>query len=102
MGNIKQKKIMKFIATLAFAFVAADKSDFPSSNVGHAHCSLAADFDMDCDSVYTAINYEMSMWGSSETSPAGGLYKLYEESDDDYIWTTRLTRDQKYVDDQLF
>uniref|UniRef100_A0A7S3U4Q1 Uncharacterized protein n=1 Tax=Strombidinopsis acuminata TaxID=141414 RepID=A0A7S3U4Q1_9SPIT len=94
---------MKFIAALAFAFVAADKSDFPTNLSGHAHCSLSTDFvGMDCDSVYNAVNSEVAKWGSSKTSPAGGLYRLYEESTDDYIWTTRLTRDEKYVDDQLF
>mmetsp|Transcript_36515 Transcript_36515/g.26588 ORF Transcript_36515/g.26588 Transcript_36515/m.26588 type:complete len:160 (-) Transcript_36515:78-557(-) len=93
---------MKFVIALAFALVAADKSDFPTHNSGHAHCSLSADFAESCDEVYDAIDANIAAWGSAETSPAGGLYRLYEESTDDYIWTTRLTANEKYTDDQLF
>ena len=44
---------------------------------------------------------EISEWGSDQTSPAGGVYTLYEDGDD-YVWSTRLTRDKKYTDDQIF
>eukprot|EP00351_Strombidinopsis_sp_SopsisLIS2011_P000213 CAMPEP_0116876906 /NCGR_PEP_ID=MMETSP0463-20121206/8765_1 /TAXON_ID=181622 /ORGANISM="Strombidinopsis sp, Strain SopsisLIS2011" /LENGTH=114 /DNA_ID=CAMNT_0004523813 /DNA_START=165 /DNA_END=509 /DNA_ORIENTATION=+ len=48
------------------------------------------------------MSSDIQSWGSSETSPSGGVYELYESSADDYIWSQRLTRDQQYTDDQLF
>ena len=40
------------------------------------------------------MSSEIESWNSSETSPSGGIYNLYESSADDYIWSQRLTRDR--------
>ena len=89
-------------ATLA-AIAVADKSKFPRDDSFHADCHVSATFDSKtCDEVYTAMDAEIRAWNSSTTSPAGGLYKLKEEADSDYIWSTRLTKNEKYTDDQLF
>ena len=90
------------LASLA-ALVSADASDFPSDDSRHAYCHVNATFDgLSCDSLYALMDNEIRRWDSSTTSPSGGVYSIYEEGVDSYIWSTRLTRDGNYVDDQLF
>ena len=48
------------------------------------------------------MSYVIGLYGSPETSPAGGVYRFYDETAYDYIWTTRITKDRQYTDDQLF
>ncbi len=94
---------MKFIIATLAAFVAADKSDFPKDDAFHADCHVSAQFDgVSCDSVYALVDNEIRRWGSPSTSPAQGVYNIYEESNDDYIWSTRLTKNGQYTDDQMF
>ena len=94
---------MKFVIATLAALAVADQSDFPKDDSFHADCHVSAQFDgMSCDSVYTLVDAEVRRWGSSTTSPAGGEYQLYEESSDSYLWSKRLTKDEKYTDDQMF
>ena len=87
------------LATLA----AASKSNFPRDDAFHARCHVTAQFDgMTCDQLYTAVDKEIRAWNSDQTSPSGGVYTLKEEAGSDYIWSTRLTLNKKYTDDQLF
>ena len=93
-----------FAIGAVFAAVAsAAASDFPKDDAFHADCHVTATFDgIACDSLYALIDAEIRRWDSAETSPAGGVYNLKEEAIDQYVWSTRLTRDTKYTDDQIF
>uniref|UniRef100_A0A7S3I0M7 Uncharacterized protein n=2 Tax=Choreotrichia TaxID=141411 RepID=A0A7S3I0M7_9SPIT len=85
------------------ALALADKGSFPRDDSFHADCHVSAQFDgVSCDSLYALMDAEIRSWNSDTTSPAQGVYNLKEESVDDYIWSTRLTKNQKYTDDQLF
>jgi len=93
---------MKSFALLA-AVAFADKSKFPKDDAFHADCHLSATFDgVSCDTLYALVDAEIRSWGSSTTSPAQGVYTIKEEANDDYIWSTRLTKNGSYTDDQLF
>ena len=93
---------MKSFALLA-AVAVASKSNFPKDDAFHADCHVTATFDgISCDSLYALVDNEIRSWGSDTTSPAQGVYTLKEEATDDYIWSTRLTKNKEYTDDQLF
>ena len=86
---------------VAFAHAAA--SDFPADDDGHSYCHVNADFKgLSCENLWALMDYELRQWDSDTTSPAGGVYDLVEEQVNQYIWTTRLTRDKQYVDDQIW
>ena len=95
---------MRSFALATFAAIAsAAASDFPKDDAFHADCHVSATFDsLSCDSLYAIIDAEIRAWGSSTTSPAGGIYNIYEEQVDQYVWSTRLTKNEKYTDDQIF
>ena len=94
-------KSFAFASLAALAF--ADASDFPSDDSRHAYCHVNAEFDgISCDNLWALMDYEIRSWDSDTTSPSGGVYSIYEEQVNQYIWSTRLTRDKNYVDDQLF
>ena len=91
----------------SFAFLAvlavADSSDFPSDDPLHADCHVNATFNgISCDSLYALMDAEIRSWDSASTSPAQGVYSIYEEQVDSYIWSTRLTKNGMYTDDQMF
>ena len=89
-------------AILATAALA-DKADFPKDDAMHADCHLTAYFDTwGCDALFDTAAYVVGQYQTAETSPAGGIYQWVEEAAYDYIWTTRLTKNGKYTDDQLF
>ena len=94
---------MKSFACAALvALASASKKDFPKDSSFHAGCHVTAQFDgVQCSDLYALMDNEVRNWSSS-TSPAGGSYSLKEEASDDYIWSTRLTLNKKYTDDQLF
>ena len=94
---------MKFIIASLAAFAVADQSDFPKDDAFHADCHVTAQFDgMSCDSIYALVDNEIRRWDSASTSPAQGVYSLYEEQVDSYIWSKRLTKNGEYTDDQMF
>ena len=89
-------------ATIA-ALAAADKSKFPRDDSFHADCHVSAQFDsISCENLWALVDAEIREWGTDTTSPAGGIYNIKEEAVNDYIWSTRQTKNKKYVDDQLF
>ena len=92
-----------FACALLATFALADKKKFPRDDSFHADCHVSAQFDnLTCSEVYHLVDTEIRQWGSSETSPSGGIYNVKEESENDYIWSTRKTKNMKYTDDQLF
>ena len=93
---------MRAFATLA-AVAIASEADFPKDDAFHADCHVTASFPaMSCDSLYALVDNEVRSWDSATKSPAGGVYEMYEEQNDVYVWSTRTTKDGKYVDDQMF
>ena len=95
---------MKSLICATFAAVAlADKSSFPHDDAFHADCHVTAVFDgVTCSDLYSTVDSKVKSWNSDTTSPSQGVYTLKEEATNDYIWTTRLTKNKKYTDDQLF
>ena len=96
---------MKSFAFLAFlaAIAVADESDFPSDDAFHADCHMVAIFPHGaCDHVYEAMDTLIRSWNTPETSPAQGVYSIYEQKKDYYIWSTRVTKNGMYTDDQMF
>ena len=92
-------RIFALLATIALA----DKSDFPRDDAKHADCHVTALFDqINCASLYDKFYYEILVWGDPEVTPAQGTYSMWEESLNDYIWSSRLTKNKQYTDDQLF
>ena len=89
-----------FVAVLLLVLVAADKSDFPKFDPMHANCAMSCTFvGRTCDWTYDKLNTVIK---SFTPGPANGEYQIYEEAEDDYIWSNRTTPVHKYVDDQLF
>ena len=95
---------MKAFVCSAFAALAlADKSDFPRDDAFHADCHVSAQFDgLSCENLWALIDAEIRRWDSDTTSPSQGVYNIKEESLNDYVWSTRLTKNKAYTDDQLF
>ena len=95
---------MKAFACIALAsMAAAEKSKFPRDDAFHADCHVSAQFDgISCENLFALVDNEIRAWNSDTTSPAQGVYTLKEENLNDYIWSTRLTKNKKYTDDQLF
>ena len=92
-----------FIAAALVAIAFAAEDDFPHDDAFHADCHVDTTFEgMTCDEVYTAMDKEIRSWNTDTTSPSGGVYTLKEEGSDKYIWSTRLTKNKKYTDDQMF
>ena len=92
-----------FFAAVFAAAASADITDFPKDDAMHADCHVTAVFaGVSCSTIYAEIDAEIRAWGEDTTSPAGGVYELKEEKVDSYVWSTRLTRDKKYTDDNLF
>ncbi len=86
------------IATLATVAMSA-KSDYPSFDALHANCGMQVSFTTDCDTTYKSID---STARSFSPGPSTGLYAVKEETSGDYVWVTRTTPVQKYVDDIMF
>ena len=95
---------MKAFACAALTALAlADKKKFPRDDAFHADCHVTAQFDgVACEDLYKTVDNEIRSWGTDEASPSQGVYNLKEENENDYIWSTRLTKNKKYTDDQLF
>ena len=92
-----------FVCAAIAALATASKSKFPRDDAFHADCHVSAQFDnISCDNLYALVDAEIREWGSAETSPAAGIYNIKEEAVNDYIWSTRKTKNMKYTDDQLF
>ena len=53
-----------------------------------------------CDALWNQMYTEIDSWSGG--GPSGGIYDLYEWQEWSYIWSTRLTLDRQYTDDQIF
>ena len=94
---------MKAFACAALAVISlADQADFPKDDSFHADCHVSAVFQATCDQVYLKMDANIRSYNKDSTSPSKGVYTLKEESPNDYIWSTRLTKNKQYTDDQLF
>ena len=94
---------MKTFACAALAAISmADQADFPRDDAFHADCHVNAVFQASCDQVYSKMDTNIRSYDADTTSPSQGVYTLKEESQNDYIWSTRLTKNKQYTDDQLF
>ena len=82
------------------ASALADKSGFPGFSMFHAHCEIHATLKQPCDQVYSQVNDFVQQ--NKDTASPPGTYKLKEEKPSDYVWSTRLTANKKYTDDQIF
>ena len=92
---------MRTIAFAALAAVAsADKSSFPGFDSFHAHCEITLTADKACGDVYNAIADVIA--NDKDTASPPGHYKTKEQKENDYVWSTRLTANGKYTDDQIF
>merc|ERR1712013_116025 len=93
---------MKTAFTLALAtIVAANKSDFPSDDMFHAKCHMSTTLaSTTCDS-FKAKAEQLIKDNVDTESEYKGTMSLKEDGTD-YIWSTRLTYNKKYTDDQLF
>ena len=93
---------MRTFALLA-AIAVADKSDFPADDDQHADCHVTGYFDAQgCDALYSTMSYVIGLYEDPEKSPAGGEYHYFDGAAYDWFWTTRLTKDKQYTDDQIF
>ena len=94
---------MKTFACAALAAISmASKEGFPKDDAFHADCHVNAVFQASCDQVYSKMDSDIRSYNTDETSPSQGVYTLKEESENEYIWSTRLTKNKQYTDDQLF
>merc|ERR1712242_226789 len=100
MGIFKKLDMRTFAAAAFTALVSADKSDFPNDAWNHAGCHMTVTFTTDCTVLYTSMDTEIRSW-NPEPLDTPGYYSIHEEGDD-YIWSDRLTYNQKYNDEQLF
>merc|ERR1712070_216846 len=99
----RYRQSMKSLTAIAMAstFANASPSDFPRLDGAHAHCEMTVIFpDTQCAALYKEMNSEIRSWSTG--GPSDGLYSIYEEETDDYIWSTRVTKNRKYTDDQIF
>ena len=94
------------LAAILAVTISADASDFPKDSFNHAGCHLSATFDQQqCSTVYALMDDIIRQWANGDACAASGHpghYSIFEEQNDSYIWSKRLTADGKYTDDQLF
>ena len=89
------------LALALFGAVVADKSDFPKFDATHCNCEIKVTYpNSDCDQIWTDL--ETTIKSFANGGPSGGLYAIYEDAEDDYVWTTRTTPTHHYVDDIIF
>ena len=89
------------IAAVAVASVSSDCGAFPGDAWNHAGCHVDATFTADCATVYAAMSSIITSW-NPEPLETPGYYSIKSQVENDCIWSTRLTYNKKYTDDQLF
>ena len=99
---------MKSFFASAFVAVATATScsDFPKDSWNHSGCHMNVTFsEMGCNDLYQLISAEIGSWAEGDPCTASGFpgfYSVKYEETDLCIWSTRLTANKKYTDDQLF
>ena len=94
------RRIIQASAALV-ASVLASKDQFPKFDSAHANCAMKVEYTQQtCATTYALFSYTL---GNLHPEPnAGGFYAVKEQSEMDYIWTTRTTPVHEYVDDVIF
>ena len=99
---------MKFAAAaslVAFAN-ALTCADFPKDSFSHAGCHMTVTFsEFSCAQLESLMSAEIQSWATGDSCAASGypgFYTLKLETQGSCIWSTRLTANKQYTDDQLF
>ena len=82
------------VIAIAASQVAGAPSDFPKFDDFHANCTIAVKINAPCADTFKSIESVVS----KNDDPSHGTYKL-KESDEGYVWGTRLGAGGKYTDD---
>ena len=99
---------MKFIAASALvAFAnALTCSDFPSDSFSHAGCHMTVTFnEFSCAQLQPLMANLVTSWATGDSCAASGypgFYSLKLDVEGSCLWSTRLTANKQYTDDQLF
>ncbi len=99
---------MRFIAASALAVYASALScaDFPSDSFNHAGCHMTATFNQfNCADAENILSSVIKSWANGDSCAASGFpgfYTLKLETQGQCVWSTRLTANKQYTDDQLF
>eukprot|EP00347_Sterkiella_histriomuscorum_P012499 403368346 len=89
------------IASLSLTLVLCTKEEFPSFDIFHANCVVQVTYpSQSCQQ--THINLERTIRSFNPEPDAKGIYAVKESLPQDYIWATRTTPVQRYVDDIIF
>ena len=93
------KYALSLIAIAAFA--TADDHGFPSDSMFHASCHLTATLpSTSCADAKTKADQLIKDNVDTDSQYKGTM--AIKDEGDDWIWSTRLTYNKKYTDDQLF
>ena len=99
---------MRFLAASALvAFAnALSCADFPSDSFSHSGCHMTVTFNQfNCAELENLMSAEIKSWANGDSCAASGypgFYNLKLETQGECIWSTRLTANKQYTDDQLF
>ena len=92
---------MKSTFALLAAVAIAYDHDFPSDNPFHASCHLKTELNFTyCPEAKAKVEQLINDNVDTESEYKGTM-SLHSEGSD-WIWSTRLTYNKKYTDDQLF
>ena len=74
---------------------------FPKFDALHAHCAMTIQFKQtSCREAYNNMKEAVEMW--QPEPKAGGMYAVWDATEEESIWATRTTPTKHYVDDILF
>merc|ERR1711920_674319 len=100
--NLFSKKITRALVALALVgSVSADDHGFPDDSSFHASCHLSTTLTGTSCADAKAKADDLIKNNVDTDSEYKGTMGIHSEGDD-WIWSTRLTYNKKYTDDQLF
>ena len=71
---------------------------FPKFDAFHAHCAMTVTFKTEsCLQLFDTFKDSVETWHPEPK--AGGSYKMWDATEEEYMWVTRTTPKAKYVDD---
>ena len=74
---------------------------FPKFDAFHAHCAMTYTFkETECLDAFNNMKLAIELW--TPEPKAGGLYKIWDATEEENIWATRTTPTHHYVDDIQF
>ena len=89
---------MNYIISGALAALTQDQ--FPAFDRFHAHCEIHANLKQNCTYVLNRVNEFVQQ--NKDTAVPKGYYRLKEEKPNAFVWSTRMTANMYYTDDQIF